>query len=54
MPTVSTSSTTAIGTVGTGDQAAVTPTSTNQAGTRARQRNTRAADNVFMKATYRD
>jgi hypothetical protein len=52
MPTVSTQSMTAIGTVGAGDKAAVTPTRTNQAGTRARQRNTRTADNVFMSEAY--
>jgi len=52
MPTVSTIAATATGTVGTGDHAAATPTRTNQAGTRARQRNTRAGDNVFMNAAY--
>src|ERR1041385_351646 len=52
-PTVSARAISAMGTVGAGDQAATAPTSTNQTGTRARQRNTRAADNVFMKAAYR-
>jgi len=54
MPTVSARTISAIGTVGAGDQAAKVPTSTNQTGTTARQRNTRAADSVFMKAAYRD